>query len=200
LASELGVVITRESKRAIDQFGRFSDAQLRRLQRLYIDSRLRINGIVAENWGTWAKAPMGDFTVSRLRDIQTQIDAEIEALALKLNQEVPGMVNTAGEMGVGTGQGELARVLHNFPYIHPSFTVINRAAIEVYSEYALQLSQQYTQEMARQIQSALRQGVIESQSVQQLTTKIRQYMGAEYGKPAKAITYNARYWKVLCSS
>jgi len=49
-----------------------------------------------------------------------------------------------------------------------------------------------TEIMRKQIQGALRQGVIEGQSVQQLTTKIRQYMGAEYGKPAKAITYNAR--------
>jgi len=184
--------IRRETERAVSRFGRYSEAELRRLLNLHIDARRRITAQIVEKWGIWVKEPTGPLAISRLRDLSTAIELEIEQLSRQLGEAIPTMVDGAGNLGIGAGQKELAVLLKEFPDLIPSFTVMNKAAIDVYANYALQLSQQYSAEVLRQIQSALQLGLIEQQTIGQLTTKIRQYLGAEFRRPAKGITYKAQ--------
>ncbi len=193
-ALSVGEKIARESSRAVDRFGRYSEKQLRDLQRLYLDARLNIQMQIVDKYPTGLT---GDVTqlvpgAVRLRRLDAAIALEMETLKAQVNKEIPQIIDTAGKMGVTQGQGELASMMKTFPDLRPSFTLPNYDAIRVYSDYALQLSDSYIDETRRQIQAALRQGLIEGRTVGQLTTQIRQYMGAEYGKPNTALTYKSQ--------
>ena len=194
LESVLGENIARESARAVDRFGRYSDAQLRSLQSLFIDARVNIQGQIADKFPTSLTGDIADLPAgaARLRRLDMAIAVEMETLKAQVNKEIPQMIGGAGNMGVTRGQTELASVMKTFPDIRPSWTLVNMDAIRVYSDYALQLSDDYIDEARRQIQAALRQGLIEQKTVGQLTTQIRQYIGAEFRKPNKALTYKAQ--------
>ena len=192
MATNLSARVFKETRRAVNRFGKYSDRELRRIKNIYIGARKRISGEIAEQWPSIVKEGTTPFGLERLRGLQMGIDTQLGALNQDLNVAIPQMVGDAGDMGIYRGQVELSQLLKAFPDIHPTFGVINTSAIDVYSGYALQLSQQYTAELTKQIQSALQMGLIDQKTIGQLTTEIRQYMGAEYGKPAKKITYRAQ--------
>lgn len=185
-------LIKRATEKAVAGFGKYSEAELRRLRDLYIEARRRITTQVVEKWGIWVREPTTPLAIGRLRDLTTAIELEIDQLNRQLGDAIPSMVGGAGNLGIQTAQKELQILLGGFPDLIPSFTIMNKAAIDVYSQYALQLSQQYSAEVVRQIQSALQMGLIEQKTVGELTTQIRKYLGAEPRKPAVAITKKAQ--------
>lgn len=192
MATDLSERVFKETRRAVDKFHKHSERELRKIKNIYIGARKRISGEIAEQWPDVVKSGTTPFGMERLRGLQLSIDTQLGALNQDLNTVIPQMVGDAGEMGVYRGQVELAQLLKEFPDLHPTFGIVNTSAIDVYSGYALQLSQQYTAELTRQIQSALQMGLIDQKTTGQLVTQIRQYMGAEFGKPAKKITYRAQ--------
>lgn len=192
MATDLSDRVFKETQRAVDRFGKYSDRELRRIKNIYIGARKRISGEIAENWGSIVKEGTTPFGLERLRGLQLGIDTQLGVLNQDLNNIIPQMVGDAGDMGIYRGQVELAQLLKEFPDLHPTFGILNTSAIDVYSGYALQLSQQYTAELTRQIQSALQMGLIDQKTTGQLTTQIRQFLGAEYGKPAVKITQRAQ--------
>jgi len=117
----------------------------------------------------------------------------VEILRARLRNELPSMVQSAGQKGVEMGQMEMEALLANMEKsLVPSFTAMNKAAIDVYSNYALQLSDMDTVQALKQIQSRLQLGLIQGDTVGKLTTDIRQMIGAKWGKPAKGLTYKAQ--------
>jgi len=61
--------IARETERAVSRFGRYSEAELRRLRDFYIAARQRITDQITEKWGIWVREPTGPLAISRLRDL-----------------------------------------------------------------------------------------------------------------------------------
>jgi len=191
--ADISTEIQRSIRRAIRDYERYSEVQLRRLWYLYYDARKNIEYQVATRWAKWVKDPSDPLAIGRLRNLQDSIEVEMGILNRKLHNQFPAMITGAGERGIGMGQAEIATLLtHMEKTITPSYTVLNRAAIEVYSNYALQLSDADTVLALKQIQSRLQLGLIQGDTIGKLTTDIRQMIGAEFGVTAKGLTYKAR--------
>jgi len=192
-SKDISLAIQKATERAINSFEKYSENQLKRLWRLYYEARKEIERQIALKWADWTKDVASPTAIGRLRELQDAIAAEMEVLNAKLRRQVPQAVRGAGEKGIQFGQAQMAALLDNIETtLRPAFTVINRAAIEVYANYALQLVDADTVAATRQIQNRLQQGLIQADTIQKLTTDIRQMIGAEFGKPAKGLTYKAQ--------
>jgi len=185
--------IQRAIKKAIVDYEKYSEEQLRKLWYLYYNARKNIEYQIATRWAKWVKDPSDPLAIGRLRNLQDAIETEMNILNRKLHNQLPVMITGAGEKGIQMGQAEMAALLKNMSKtITPSYSVINRAAIEVYANYALQLSDADTIQALKQIQSRLQLGLIQGDTIGKLTTDIRQLIGAEFGVPAKGLTFKAR--------
>jgi len=190
---DISKAIEKATQKAIDSYGRYEETHLKKLFNLHLEARRNIEREIASRWALIPKDVTSTAAIRRLREMQRAVTAEMEIFRAKLANELPEMVKGAGDKGIQMGQSELEALLANMDKtITPSFSILNKQAIEVYSEYALQLSDADTVQALKQIQSRLQLGLIQGDTVGKLTTDIRQMIGAERGKPAKGLTAKAR--------
>jgi len=191
--ANLSDAIQRAIERAINDFERYSEQQLRALWYSYYETRKAIEYQIALKWERWLRDPTDPLAIGRLRALQESIETEMNILNRKLHNQMPSMITGAGEKGIRAGEVEIETLLKNMKKtIRPSFTVVNRAAIEVYANYALQLSDADTVQALRQIQARLQLGLIRGDTIGKLTTDIRQLIGATFGKPDVGLTAKAK--------
>jgi len=183
--------IARATDKAVNEYGRYTEQQIGKLTRHYREAQKQVLARVREFKGDLGGAERVA-SVQHFEAIEREIAMEMGVLQRRTQAQLREMMGGAGEHGVRAGEQQLSALLANIKTdLSPSYSLINRDAIEVYTNYALQLTDADTIQALRQIQGRLRLGLIQGDTIGKLTTDIRQMIGAEFRKPNRALTYKA---------
>ncbi len=193
-AGNVADLIRRNAERSIAQFGKFEKQTLIQLRQIYADAATRMEGIITLR-GIKRRAGEAismDETI-RLGIMKREIEAEMRVVEGKLRTFAPDAVRKAGSMGEMAGASQMDILLKEIPRIgFPSFTLINREAIEFYANYTLTTTIDYGNEALGMIKRRLDLAMVNGEAWGPVARDVRKIMLEKRGAVAlKGLNFKA---------